>query len=361
MEFFDLCLAIRRRAAAAGISRASCAGMLLEYSLLRLTKTGASSGYPGEWGELLSEELPRIRPIPEEAAGDTVTLHRPIHPGAAWSAARGVADFSAAIVPQAATLLEDGHRNAAGLFDDPASPGHLSTEIPAMTVPVLAWAAKCGGGEAFRAEAVRQMEGYAAALCDPETRLWHSETLPDGSLAPCGGYGGGYALFALSELIYDLPAEDGKKQDLIRMRAEMLTGVLPYQDPAGMWHRTVDDPESPPDVPGTAWILYAMERAIKQNAAESPELLAACHRGLAGLAGYLTCDGNIFDGRGGPGGEKNAPGAFAPVLLALQQAGYNEFRLKMMMPLSELLAGGAIRSGRIREKQTAEGTNHGKQ
>ena len=273
-------------------------------------------------------------------------MHWPFHPAAAWLCARGKADISGEVTAAADALIKDGHRDGDGLFDNSVFPGHLSTEILAMTVPFLAWAGKISGEKRYFDEAVKQFKGYAAKLYDPAARLWHPGFLPGKAapymgvrwtnnymfsdfflseprvLAGCWGRGEGYALFALSELIFELP--DGPdKEELIRMRVDMLEGLLPHQDPNGMWHQVLNDCGSYPEASGTAWILYAM-----------------------------AYDGSIFNGSGTcicPGGRgtavdfaftpwwKDEPNTAAPVLLALQQAVQNECAMHLIPSFGEVL------------------------
>lgn len=325
--YFDICLSAYRKIETEWIRFSPSERILPEYSLVRLTKTGKQTGFEADWDAILAEQMSRIKAFHPGICGDTVSLTWPIHPGAVWMSIRGIADFTAETVPVMEDFIKHGHRNESGLFDDPAKPGHLSPEILAMAVPSLVWTGKCSGVEMFYEEAVRQMEGYTAALCDPKTKLWHSDCLPDG--------GTGYALFALSELIFDLPAGHEKKESLTRSRRDCLEALLPYQDADGMWHRTIDDRESPPDPSVTGWILYAMGRAIKQGEPDRAHFASFYIKGLAGLAGYVAHDGSIFNGSAEAG--KDDPASFTPVLLAYQQAGLNEAKIGMPPSLDKIL------------------------
>lgn len=359
------------------------ARMLLEYAEVRWTRVGGtlerspfSSGKNLNWDALFVKLSEKALAVREERTGETVQMVWPFHPAIAWMCARKKLENSEKLIHAADSLIAEGHREKDGLFDDPVHSGQLSTEILAMTVPFLAWAGKVSGEKRYFDEAVRQFKGYAVRLYDPAARLWHPGYLPaeaaaavtyrptdqsilspvlslpePGVLSGCWGRGEGYALFALSELIFELP--DGhEKEELVRLRVDMLEGLLPHQDSNGMWHQVLNDWGSYPETSGTAWILYAIGRGIKKGTIDRNRFLLPYLHGLAGMTRYLAYDGSIFNGSitcicpGGRGTAvdfafakwlKNEPHTTAPVLLALQQAVQNECSKQLIPSLSEVL------------------------
>ena len=147
-EFLDVCYAQCKQAERIAVMSGS-ARMLFEYSALRLAKIGcAGKKDPEKWQGLFDkilEDTKRIYPD-HQLMGETVRLKWNFHPALAWLAARtGDKDLVAALDQAAGEICNDFHRNEDGLFDNPVYPGALSTEILAMTVPILAWAGKCTG------------------------------------------------------------------------------------------------------------------------------------------------------------------------------------------------------------------------
>ena len=375
--YLDRCLSLyNRKISTAGNDAFILAGPLLEFSAVRLTKVGTMYDHEAHWETLREELVSRIKTVSEEMRGETTGLKWPLHPGAAWMAARGIGDYSKSVTEAAEKLIAEGHRNAEGLFDDPVYPGLLSTEIMAMTIPALAFAGKCSGNSAFFDEAVRQCEGYASALYDPAAKLWHPGYLPGkasgamwrywdkspltqrlnvretGIFPGCWGRGEGYALFALSELVFELPDGHPKKAELLQVREQMLEGLLQYQDTNGMWHEVLNDWGSYPETSGTAWILYAMGRMIKRRPESRAAFLEPYQRGLAGLGRYLGWNGTLFNASAGcicPGGRgtvadyallgwhQDEPAGYAPVLLALQQAAQIEHAANLIPSYQEVI------------------------
>ena len=383
MDYADLCVTLLEKFGDdPSIPRS--ARMLLEYAAVRLAKIGISLGNPAltsgknvSWEAILEKFSKKVLADREETTGETTRMIWPFHPAAAWLCARGKADIADAVTAAADKLIAEGHRNEDGLFDSPVDPGQLSTEILAMTVPLLAWAGKISGEKRYFDEAVKQFNGYAAKLFDPAARLWHPGYLPGpatgimahrwmtqswfssnfslpnpGVLSGCWGRGEGYALFALSELIFELPNESEDKEKLIKARVDMLEGLLAYQDPDGMWHQVLNDWGSYPETSGTAWILYAIGRGIKKGTIDRNRFLSPYLRGLAGMVRYIAYDGTVFNGSvpcfcpGGRGTavdfalvewKKNESHTIAPVLLALQQAFQNECAKHLIPSFSEVL------------------------
>ena len=362
-EFLDVCYAQCKQAERIAVMSGS-ARMLFEYSALRLAKIGcAGKKDPEKWQGLFDkilEDTKRIYPD-HQLMGETVRLKWNFHPALAWLAARtGDKDLVAALDQAAGEICNDFHRNEDGLFDNPVYPGALSTEILAMTVPILAWAGKCTGKSSYTDEAVFQMKGFMEKLCDKETLLWHPGYLPGpsdktmwtwwqgsalrsnaamkevGLFAGYWGRGTGYALFALSELVFELDEEHKDKVFLLRKREEMFERLLACQDEQGMFHQVLNDSGSYEETGATGWILYAFGRAIKRGTVDRARFIPPYVKGLAGISRYLAWDGSILNGSaaqmcpGGRGGAvdyamlaplHNEPSVFAPVILALQQAG----------------------------------------
>ena len=376
--YLDICQSVYRKWQSLD-TLPDTAEVLLEYSVLRLGRIGmAGAAEKSFWQNFFDSRKAEIIASSGKKRSETTTLYWPFHPGAAWLAARSPEEeeLKSAGKTAAEQLLREGHRNSEGLFDDPVYPGHLSTEILAMTVPFLAWTGRSTGEFRFFDEAASQIKGYAGKLYDRISGLWHPGFLPGqansrmwdmtnksplsqelylpetGIFPGCWGRGEGYALFAISELVFELPDEHPEKSVLLALRGEMLEKILPYQDSDGMWHQVLDDWGSYPESSGTAWILYALGRAFKRGTIDREKFLNSYLKGLAGLNRYLAFDGSVFNGSTGsicPGGRgtavdfaltrwlKNERNAFAPVLLALQQAAQIEHHTGLIPPLEEVM------------------------
>lgn len=354
---------------------------LVNYAAVRFAKIGTTlkDGFDygplfHEYGETLAGRLRSEENIPGETIGAGLVLHGGA--GAGWLCARGERpDFADKVAASAEKLTADAHRTEQGLFDNPAYPGHVSAETPAAVCPYLAWAGKITGRGEFFDEAAAQFLGHYEALYDKERRLWHPGLIP-GRIAPAmwapwsknalapvdipdrvglmsgfWGRGAGYAAYAVSELLFELPKEHREYEPIAAVRRDMMDSLLQYQDRSGMWHQALNDFGSYPETSATGWILYAMGRGIKRGTLDREKFIPAYLRGLAGVCRYIGFDGSVFNGCSRcvcPGGrgtnvdfalhswEKDAPDAFAPLLLAFQQAAQIEIHAGLIPPFQEL-------------------------
>ena len=348
---------------------------LLDFSILRLAEVARSSGCERDWEAIRQGRLQLVKAVPDDAAGETTFLKWPVQPAAAWMLARGKTEYAQGVIEAVDRMIGDAPRNEDGLFCDPKYPGHICTEIMAMTIPALAWAGKYSGKGLYFDEAVRQFEGYATVLYDANAGLWHPGYLPGkghkemwwifpiykptqemylehtGVFPGCWGRGAGYALFALTELVYELPDTHPQKKALMEKRERMLDGLLQYQDADGLWHQVLNDWGSYPETSGTGWILYAMGRAIKRGTVNRERFLIPYQKGLSGIAKYIAWDGSVFNASIGcmcPGGrgtiadyalldwQKDIPQGFPPLLLALQLAAQIE-QMRLIPSYQEVL------------------------
>lgn len=376
MTYFGRCHSLYHKLRSSGIQASDLSDPILEFSLLRLVKVGVSTGCPGDWETIKQEQLPLVKAVPEDVVGETTFLKWPVHLAAAWMLARGNRDYAEGVVSAVDRMIAEYPRNEDGLFCDPKYPGHLCTEIMAMTIPALVWTGYFSGDMRYYDEAIRQFEGYSAALYDENLGLWHPGYLPGkshkemwwvfpiykltqelylehtGLFPGCWGRGEGYALFALSELIYELPDAHPKKEGLLKIREQMLERLLQYQDANGLWHQVLNDVGSYPETSGSAWIIYAMGRGIKRGTIDRERFLLPYQRGLSGIAKYMAWDGSVFNTSMGcmcPGGrgtiadyalldwKKDMKQGFAPLLLALQMAGQIEQHLHLIPSYQEVI------------------------
>jgi rhamnogalacturonyl hydrolase YesR len=95
-------------------------------------------------------------------------------------------------------------------------------------------------------EALRQIDGYRAALWDPAARLFaHIWDAGQGKWVDPGfwGVGNGWAAAGMARVIKALPVEMiEERQRLIGHAREVIDGCLAHQRPDGLFHNMVDQP-----------------------------------------------------------------------------------------------------------------------
>ncbi len=135
----------------------------------------------------------------------------------------------------------------------------------------------CNGGLYFKEdswvdEAVEQIALLAKLLREPENGLYHQ------SRGFCGepadpvkisedhwSRGNGWAIFALAELVLDLPDDHPRLKEIETLLVDLLNACLNFQDGHGMWHQEITDVDSFVETSGTGKILYALGVALEKG------------------------------------------------------------------------------------------------
>ena len=266
------------------------------------------------------------------------------------------------LVHAAEMLCTEQPRNKDGLFEMPRRPWHGFIWIDTVfgVCPALLWIGKAAGRQDFIEESVKQMLGHHRALFDPSCGLYFQayNAKGDEKFTPAHwSRGVGWGLFALSEMLYDLPKDHKDYPELLKAYRDVLEGCYRSVDQkAWLWHQAMEDPGSYIETSGSALICYAISRGLKNGsiAAEDKERFLVLYRkALRALFGYIAYDGSIFNtcmsclapGKNGTVAEYaaqpwilNDDHAAGPMIMALSQAQTMNI-IKVIPSLNELLKG----------------------
>lgn len=362
LSFFDYA-DIGRRIWSGYTSRSdfrSYTSILSMHGIARLWKVSGDA-------DLLSDVKSRLQPFISGEVLDIYghygrTVYRYGGNASAYLYYKGYLPEAAEILLHSAELLcREQSRDAGGLFDYPSARwrGYIWIDTVFGICPFLLWVGLQSGRTEFIDESVFQMLGHHVKLFDPQLGLYHQafNARGDNTLTPAHwSRGTGWGLLALAELTYDLPKIHSSYEQLLTAYRAVMEGCLDSQDGDGLWHQAMEDMGSYPETSGTALILYAMSRGLKNGSlpAERHErFLAAYLRGIRGLCRYLTLDGSVYNtcvGCLAPGvrgtvadyathpWRLNDEHAAGPVILMMSQAELLH-RIGMIPSLSEVLEG----------------------
>ncbi len=208
------------------------------------------------------------------------------------TAAQQMADF----------LLEEAPRTFEGALYH--RPGQLWVDTLFMAAPFLARYGRMTGDSRYTEEAVRQYLLHAQHLQDPGTGLFfHGWSEDDDSHMSAAFWqrGNGWAAAAGAELLDQLPADHPARAQIRHTLIRQFEGLLPLQDPSGLWHTVVDRPDFYLETSGAAAIGYAMFRGLDQGWLDPNRFYPAAWRARAGVEGKVDADGTVLDVSAGTG------------------------------------------------------------
>jgi len=154
-------------------------------------------------------------------------------------------------------------------------------------------------------EAIKQADGYIAALWDSERKLFHhiwDEDKQDFEIVEYWGVGNGWALAGLSRLIEGLPADKKAARDrYIDVVSKTIDAALPLRS-NGIFHNFLDKPDSFLEVNFAQMLAYTIARGVKQGwlradlMAEAEDIRKTVH-GYVNPYGLVTpvCGAPTFD------------------------------------------------------------------
>ena len=255
-----------------------------------------------------------------------------------WPEARDVLER------QAEKLLKLQPRDKRGIFDMPGgnwqdkSRGFLWIDTVFGVCPFLIWTGKMCGRNDFITEGCFQMLSHYEILFDQNLKLYHQAINfgnPPDSLTPAHwSRGNGWAAIALAEMAYELPDGHEHQKRIRQAYLELMEGCAAHFDEHGMLHQAMEDHSTDPESSGTALVLYAIGRGLKNGLLDSDKYRTIFLRGLKGLLLHISIDGSVYNccpGCCAPGNgtvedyaahswKLNDHHAFGPVILAFGQA-----------------------------------------
>jgi unsaturated rhamnogalacturonyl hydrolase len=109
------------------------------------------------------------------------------------------------------------------------------------------------------------------------------------------GRGDGWFAVGMAELLRSLPADHPKRARIMAGYQKMMAALLKYQDPDGMWHELVDDPEAWPETSCTGMFTFAFITGVKNGWLDEKTYGPAARKAWLGLLRYVDRDANISD------------------------------------------------------------------
>lgn len=168
-----------------------------------------------------------------------------------------------------------------------------------MSVPFLVRYAKRTGEPEWLNEACSQLLRYRSYLYREDDRLF-SHVYDFKFKKTTGipwGRGNGWAYFALTELLTELPSGHPDAENLMKWYEEISGGLVERQGSSGLWHQVLDDPSTYEETSCTAMFIYGLARGLRRGwlADKEGHYTEAVRRGWDGLkTGSIDREGNVY-------------------------------------------------------------------
>jgi rhamnogalacturonyl hydrolase YesR len=151
-------------------------------------------------------------------------------------------------------------------------------------------ACKTTGDTTYIGRAAREMIVYLDRLQRPNGLFFHATDVPF-----FWGRGNGWMAAGMTELLLSLPADHPRRPAILAGYQKMMSTLLLYQSPDGMWRQLVDDSDSWPESSCTGMFTYAMITGVRQGWLDEKVYGPAARKGWLALTDHINADGGVTD------------------------------------------------------------------
>jgi rhamnogalacturonyl hydrolase YesR len=100
----------------------------------------------------------------------------------------------------------------------------------------------------------------------------------------------------LARTLEYLPKDDPARAGYVKQLQEMSAAVAKIQDPDGVWHAGLLDPDSyPPEMSGTAFMTFGMAWGINNGILDRKTYTPVVTKAWAGMLKHIYADGRLGD------------------------------------------------------------------
>ncbi len=169
-----------------------------------------------------------------------------------------------------------------------------------MGIPFLMQAAAYAPDDDLRREfmddAAGQTVAFNAQVWDEAAQLYMHARYSDRPVKlPHWSRCNGWAIWAMSEVLQQLPAEHRLYPAILRHFQAHAASLVRWQATDGFWFNVLDRLDSPKEVSGTAIFVMALARGVRQGWLSEAAYLPAVRRGWNALTSRIEADGTVHD------------------------------------------------------------------
>lgn len=165
-----------------------------------------------------------------------------------------------------------------------------------MSVPFLLRMAEITGDKSLYDEVTRQVISFNNYLSDPVTGLyfhgWYHNRQVNTPVR--WGRANGWIIWATSEALMYLPENHPGRSRVLEIYRNHMEALARFQDPSGLWHQVLDQPETFQETSCTAMFTLGLARGVRMGWLKE-EYRESALRGWSALQEKIGPDGTVSD------------------------------------------------------------------
>ncbi|CAH0133630.1 Unsaturated rhamnogalacturonyl hydrolase YteR [Pedobacter sp. Bi27] len=159
-----------------------------------------------------------------------------------------------------------------------------------MITALQAQAYRATKDEKYINRAAKEMVLYLDSLQKPNGLFYHAPDVPF-----FWARGNGWMAAGMAEILSSLPANNPDRPRIIKGYQAMMSALLAYQAPSGMWRQLIDEPSSWEESSSTGMFAYAMVVGVKKGWLNKEKYAPAARKAWLGLVSCLDENGDVKD------------------------------------------------------------------
>lgn len=146
------------------------------------------------------------------------------------------------------------------------------------------------GDRAYLDRTAFAMAAYLDSLQQPNGLFYHAPDTPF-----YWGRGNGWVAAGMAELLRSMPADHPRRARIMAGYTRMMSALLRYQTPQGLWRQLIDKPDAWVESSGSGMFAFALVAGVREGWLDSATYTPAARRAWLGLVRALDDDANIRD------------------------------------------------------------------
>ena len=165
-----------------------------------------------------------------------------------------------------------------------------------MGIPFLVQAFKFTQNSEYMDDAIAQVNDFNNIVWDKDANLYmHAQYSGRDCKLPHWSRANGWGLWAISEILSNLPEDDTRFESLLNHYKKHLKEIITYQSPSGLWYNVLEYPESKEEVSGSAIFTMAIAKGLSKGWLDKETYMPVAEKAWKGIQSRIDEDGSVRD------------------------------------------------------------------